>query len=135
MFRKLRRLSQTVEAQPSPCELVGEAKDIVTGVCEDHVSAARRCITSPDLADALVKDIHAECEEIKEYIVATKRFHLEVNSRSKDRVVSFGEKLSGRFMTAILRDRVSHITIFSTNWTGDLSAPHNPVSAYNCLGS
>ena len=36
-----------------------------------------------------------------------KRFNLEINSRAKDRVVSFGEKLSCRFMTYLLRDRVS----------------------------
>jgi aspartate kinase len=35
-----------------------------------------------------------------------KRFNLEINSRAKDRVVSFGEKLSCRFMTHLLRDRV-----------------------------
>lgn len=41
-----------------------------------------------------------------EYIIASKRFKLEINSRSKDRVVSFGERLSCRFMAYVLRDRV-----------------------------
>lgn len=58
------------------------------------------------LRAALCKEIRDECSELAEYIVVAKRFHLEVNGRSKDRVASFGEKLSCRFMACVLRDRV-----------------------------
>lgn len=51
--------------------------------------------------------IQHDCQELVDYIGASKRFKLEVNSRSKDRVISFGEKLSCRFMTYLLKDRVS----------------------------
>jgi aspartate kinase len=38
--------------------------------------------------------------------MATRRFNLEINSRAKDRVVSFGEKLSCLFMATLLKDSV-----------------------------
>ena len=55
---------------------------------------------------AIVKeDTVKECQLLTEYLEAAKRFHLEVNSRAKDRVISFGEKLSCRFMACLLKDR------------------------------
>lgn len=55
----------------------------------------------------LAGQIKAECQELIEYINAARRFNLEINSRSKDRVVSFGERLSCLFMTVLLKDVVS----------------------------
>lgn len=51
------------------------------------------------------EDTVKECQLLTEYLEAAKRFHLEVNSRAKDRVISFGEKLSCRFMAYLLKDR------------------------------
>lgn len=39
-------------------------------------------------------------------MMAAKRFNLEINSRAKDRVISFGEKLACLFMTTLLQDTV-----------------------------
>ncbi len=75
-----------------------------TGV--EHMSAAESSIRDPLLTKALLGEMQQECHELADYIAVAKRFHLEVNARSKDRVVSFGEKLSCRFMAALLRDRV-----------------------------
>jgi aspartate kinase len=86
--------------------LVAEAKTLVQDICKDHIHAAESFVRDPSIREALCDDVKTECEELAEYIVATKRFNLEVNSRSKDRVISFGEKLSCRFMTALLRDYV-----------------------------
>lgn len=86
--------------------MLEEAKSLIQDICDDHLSAAEAVLTTLDLKEALKEDIKNECQELIEYIHASKRFKLEVNSRSKDRVVSFGERLSCRFMTYVLRDRV-----------------------------
>ncbi|KAG0646405.1 Aspartate kinase FUB3 [Hyphodiscus hymeniophilus] len=78
---------------------------LVDTITEDHMSAARSHIRSQDLRFRLMKEIQDECDEIREYRVATERWRLEMDSRAKDRVISFGEKLSCRFITVLLQDR------------------------------
>lgn len=87
-------------------DLIDEAKSIIGDICADHIAAAEAFVSDPQLKEALWQDVKNECQELVEYIQASKRFKLEINSRSKDRVVSFGERLSCRFMTYVLRDRV-----------------------------
>jgi aspartate kinase len=70
------------------------------------VAASKTFVEDPQLREELVAKLKSECQELVEYIMATRRFNLEINSRSKDRVVSFGEKLSCLFMTALLKDSV-----------------------------
>ncbi|KAL8404158.1 hypothetical protein RB594_009137 [Gaeumannomyces avenae] len=103
VFRRLKALEPSPE--PIQSELIDEAKRIIQDICDDHVAAAEAVLQDADLRAALCKEIRDECSELAEYIVAAKRFHLEVNGRSKDRVASFGEKLSCRFMACVLRDR------------------------------
>lgn len=86
--------------------MLEEAKSLIQDICDDHLFAAEAVLNTPELKEALKEDIKNECQELIEYIHASKRFKLEVNSRSKDRVVSFGERLSCRFMAYVLRDRV-----------------------------
>jgi aspartokinase len=76
-------------------------------ICNDHVFAAESFIKDQSLRETLIQTVKDECQELVEYIVAAKRFNLEINSRAKDRVISFGEKLSCRFMAALLQDMVS----------------------------
>lgn len=85
--------------------LVQEYKRLVQIIQEDHVRAAETCIRDLKIRNALVTEIISECKEILDYRLAAQRWHLEIDSRSKDRIVSYGEKLSCRFMTALLRDR------------------------------
>ena len=89
--------------------LVEEAKNLIQDICDEHLSAIEAVIKDPVLKKSLSEEIKQECHELAEYAVAAKRFKLEVNSRAKDRVVSFGEKLSARFMTYMLRERVRRI--------------------------
>jgi aspartate kinase len=88
-------------------ELVEQARGLMLDICNDHVFAAEAYIQDPSIRGKLVQTIKDECQELVEYIVAAKRFNLEINSRAKDRVISFGEKLSCRFMAALLQDKVS----------------------------
>ncbi|CAK7563731.1 MAG: Aspartokinase [Sporothrix epigloea] len=85
-------------------QLVEAAQEIIYSICNEHVTCAQSSVSDPALRDALCKEIEDECRELAEYVTAIKRFNLEVNARSKDRVISFGEKLSCRLMTYVLRD-------------------------------
>lgn len=84
--------------------LMEEAKSLILDISSEHVAAVHHFIHDPKLQTVLSQEIEGECQMLTEYIVAAKKFNLEVNARSKDRVISFGEKLSCRFMAAMLRD-------------------------------
>lgn len=106
MFKKLKSIISISSNVATQEELLKEAKLIMHEICSDHVGAADEFIRDAKLAAALKVETEKECQLLIEYLEAAKRFNLEVNSRAKDRVVSFGEKLSCRFMTYLLRDRV-----------------------------
>ncbi|TPX15169.1 uncharacterized protein E0L32_004727 [Thyridium curvatum] len=105
VFKKLRNIADLSSDISEPDTQVEEAKTIIQDVCNEHVFAVESFISDPELKTSLEKEIKDECQELIEYIVASRRFNLEANSRSKDRVASFGEKLSCRFMTYMLKDR------------------------------
>lgn len=112
VYRRLRNIDAAVGEEAAQNDLIEEAKSIIGDICADHTAAAEQFVSDPELKEGLKQDVKNECQELVEYIQASKRFKLEINSRSKDRVVSFGERLSCRFMTYVLRDRVR--TFFST---------------------
>ncbi|PQE22280.1 aspartate kinase protein [Rutstroemia sp. NJR-2017a WRK4] len=85
--------------------LASDYERLVKVICEDHVAAAKANILDEHLRSKLVGEIEGECKEILDYRMAAERWHLEIDSRSKDRLVSFGEKLSCRFVATLLRDR------------------------------
>ncbi len=109
VFKKLRRVAVANDEEARD-RLVDDAKQIIQDICQEHLHAVESFIHDTLLRKALSQEIQDECQELTEYLVAAKRFNLEVNSRSKDRVVSFGEKLAGRFMTSLLKDRVRGTT-------------------------
>jgi aspartate kinase len=86
--------------------LVNEYERLVQVIREDHIAAANSHLRDPTILAKLSGEIVAECKEILDYRLAAERWHLEIDSRSKDRIISFGEKLSCQFMAALLRDRV-----------------------------
>ena len=92
--------------------LVKEYERLVKVVNDDHVSAAETTIQDPYIRAALIRDIIAECHELLEYRLAAERWHLEIDSAAKDFLIGFGEKLSCRFLAALLEDRVSRHSIF-----------------------
>lgn len=112
MYRRLRHIDAATGSQDTQAELMNEANSIIQDICNDHTFAAEAFVNDETLKDALKLDVKNECQELVEYIQASKRFKLEINSRSKDRVVSFGERLSCIFMTYVLKDRV-RITLLS----------------------
>jgi aspartate kinase len=107
VYKKLRSVGAAASDHDAQEDLLGEAKHIVQEICTDHVAAADAFIRDPQLNALLRADIELECQHLIGYLEAAKRFNLEINSRAKDRVASYGEKLSCRFMTCLLKDRVS----------------------------
>ncbi|RYP16202.1 hypothetical protein DL765_005260 [Monosporascus sp. GIB2] len=105
VYKKLRSISAAISDECTQNTLLDEAKAIVLDICHEHVYAAQSFIKNSDIQMKVSKDIEDDCQELIDYVIAAKRFNLEVNARSKDRVVSFGEKLSCRFMAAMLKDR------------------------------
>ncbi|KAI1772829.1 aspartate kinase [Hypoxylon cercidicola] len=105
VYKILRSISAATNNEATQNSLVEAAKSVIKDICEEHVLAVQSFVKNPDLQKAVTTEIEDDCKELVDYIIASKRFNLEVNSRSKDRVVSFGEKLSCRFMTYLLKDR------------------------------
>ncbi|KAL7931213.1 Aspartate/glutamate/uridylate kinase [Trichoderma chlorosporum] len=104
VYTKLKDIVTPINSEEKQQELIEQATGLIQDVCNDHVAASKKFVKNPELKDALVAKVKAECQELVEYVMATKRFNLEINSRSKDRVISFGEKLSCLFMTTMLKD-------------------------------
>ncbi|OTB06114.1 hypothetical protein M426DRAFT_319189 [Hypoxylon sp. CI-4A] len=105
VYKQLRAISVATSNELTQSELVEEAKLIIQDVCNEHIRAVQSFVKNPELQKACAVGIEEDCQELIDYTVAAKRFNLEVNARSKDRVVSFGEKLSCRFMTFLLKDK------------------------------
>ncbi|KAI1312729.1 aspartate kinase [Xylaria venustula] len=104
IYKKLRDVAAATSNEAIKTELIENAKATIHEICSDHVTAAQDSVKNPDLQKEVCGSIREDCQELVDYIIAARRFNLEVNARSKDRVVGFGEKLSCRFMTAMLRD-------------------------------
>lgn len=106
VYNKLKHvgLAYAISSHEEQVALIEQAKDLITDICNDHVSAAESFVKEPSLRESLARKIEAECQELIEYIVAAKRFNLEINSRAKDRVISFGERLACLYMTVLLQD-------------------------------
>ncbi|KAG0648595.1 Aspartate kinase FUB3 [Hyphodiscus hymeniophilus] len=85
--------------------LVAEYERLVLVIQQDHISAAHTHIRDERIREGLIGEIEAECRELIDYRLAAERWKLEIDARSKDRIVSFGEKLSCRVVAALLRDR------------------------------
>lgn len=109
MYKKLRAIGAATSDHEAQEELLGEAKHIVQEICIDHVAAADNFVRDSQLSSLLKAGIEVECQLLVDYLEAARRFNLEINARAKDRVVSFGEKLCCRFMTCLLKDRVSFL--------------------------
>lgn len=109
VYKKLRNIAAAISDDCTQNALLDEAKTTVLDVCNEHVFAVESFIKDPQIQAAVAQEIKDDCQELIDYVLAAKRFNLEVNARSKDRVVSFGEKLSCRFMAAMLKDRVGFL--------------------------
>ncbi|KAI1328851.1 aspartate kinase [Xylariaceae sp. FL0255] len=104
IYKNLRDIAAATSNEASQTELVEVAKTTIRDIRSDHLLAIQQFIQSAEIQKEVSQGIEEDCQELIDYIIAAKRFNLEVNARSKDRVISFGEKLSCRYMTAMLKD-------------------------------
>ncbi|OJJ48774.1 hypothetical protein ASPZODRAFT_110864 [Penicilliopsis zonata CBS 506.65] len=77
---------------------------LVEAVRLDHLQVADDHLKSPELKAQLSHDINWECERVLKILEAAQTLG-EISARCVDKVISTGEKLSCRFMAALLQDR------------------------------
>jgi len=70
----------------------------------DHIDAAERYVKSPEICARLKEEVEEECALVLRILEAAQTLG-ETSPRSRDKVMSVGEKLSCRFMTALLQDQ------------------------------
>lgn len=85
--------------------MFGKMREIILGIRDEHITAVRAFVKSPELQQETGRQIREDCQELLDYVSASRFLQIEIDSRSKDNLVSVGEKLSCRLMTAMLRDR------------------------------
>lgn len=88
--------------------------DIVTTIENEHVAhateALERSNASTTLINDTIRDIRLECGKLRSFLEAAEVIE-EVSPRSRDMVISYGEKLSCRIFTSILKARVGIVII------------------------
>ncbi|CBY01138.1 hypothetical protein IAQ61_012020 [Plenodomus lingam] len=78
--------------------------DIVEAIRTDHIQAGRDTLKSPDVLAGFVEDVNMECESLTKILESAQHLE-EVTTRVEDKIISKGEKLSCRYMAALLNDR------------------------------
>ncbi|KAI9890857.1 MAG: Aspartokinase [Vezdaea aestivalis] len=83
--------------------LPGAYEETLQQILEDHLEAAERDVTSAVILERLKRDITNEYESLWRFAEAVSTIH-ELSVGSKDQIISYGEKLSCLYLTAILQD-------------------------------
>ncbi|KAI9924349.1 hypothetical protein ASPWEDRAFT_99858 [Aspergillus wentii DTO 134E9] len=76
----------------------------VEAVRLEHVQVAEEQLNSAELKAQVTADITGECERVLKFLEAAQTLG-EISARCVDKVISTGEKLSCRLMTAFIQDR------------------------------
>ncbi|CAG8555981.1 18182_t:CDS:2 [Racocetra fulgida] len=77
---------------------------IVDEIAQEHINASKKLISNPEIFNELEKQLQRDCSKLKSFLEAAQIIE-EVSPRSKDIIISVGEKLSCRTVTSVLRDR------------------------------
>ncbi|KAF1361986.1 aspartate kinase-like protein [Lizonia empirigonia] len=78
--------------------------DIVEAIRTDHIQAAKDTIQSAGILAAFTEEVKFECETLTKILESAQHLE-EVTSRAEDKIIAKGEKLSCRYMAALLNDR------------------------------
>lgn len=76
---------------------------LVENVRQDHVDSVQKHVHSPHIVQRLQREIGEECVQVVRLLEAAQTVG-EISPRSVDKVMSLGEKLSCRFMAALLEE-------------------------------
>ncbi|KAF2142880.1 uncharacterized protein K452DRAFT_317779 [Aplosporella prunicola CBS 121167] len=77
--------------------------DIVEAIRADHVQAAVDTIQNQDVLAQYTEDVNAECHTLVKILESAQHLE-EVSIRVEDKIISKGEKLSCRYMAALLEE-------------------------------
>ncbi|KAL7769953.1 hypothetical protein ACKLNR_001337 [Fusarium oxysporum f. sp. zingiberi] len=105
VYRTLRGIVAITQDPDMQELLFDRLRSIIRDIRDDQVATVQIYILRQDIRDETIRQITADCQELLDYTSAAKRFNLDINGKAKDKMVSFGEKLSCRLMVAMLRDR------------------------------
>ncbi|VTT56808.1 unnamed protein product [Fusarium fujikuroi] len=105
VYRTLRGIVAITQDPDMQELLFDRLRSIIRDIRDDQVATVQMYILRQDIRDDTIRQITADCQELLDYTSAAKRFNLDINGKAKDKMVSFGEKLSCRLMVAMLRDR------------------------------
>ncbi|KAF5645313.1 aspartate kinase [Fusarium sp. NRRL 25303] len=105
VYRTLRGIVAITQDPDMQELLFDRLRSIIRDIRDDQVATVQMYILRQDIRDETIRQITADCQELLDYTSAAKRFNLDINGKAKDKMVSFGEKLSCRLMVAMLRDR------------------------------
>jgi aspartate kinase len=78
--------------------------DIVEAIRADHVQAGKDTLQNPDILASFTEEVNAECESLTKILESAQHLE-EVTNRAEDKIIAKGEKLSCRYMAALLNDR------------------------------
>ena len=78
--------------------------EVVEALRVDHIQAAKDTLKDAGILAKFEEEVNAECEGLIKILESAQHLE-EVTSRAEDKIVSKGEKLSCRYMAALLNDR------------------------------
>lgn len=78
---------------------------IIRSIRDEHLSAVHSLVKSAEIRRQTSKQIEDDCQGLLDYICIFRFNPFDINSRSKDSLLSVGEILSCRVITAMLLDR------------------------------
>ncbi|RVX69511.1 hypothetical protein B0A52_06575 [Exophiala mesophila] len=99
-------------------------KRLIEDVRLDHLETADTFIQSEVIRARFKEEIEEECNLVVRILEAAQTLG-ETSPRSRDKVMSTGEKLSCRFMTALLQDRDVEATYIDLADIIDFKVPHS----------
>ncbi|KIW16909.1 hypothetical protein PV08_04099 [Exophiala spinifera] len=101
-----------------------EFKHLIEEVRQDHIETAEFYINSDKICSRLKAEIEEECSLVVRILEAAQTLG-ETSPRSRDKVMSTGEKLSCRFMTALLQDQGVDAEYLDLADVIDFTVPHS----------
>ncbi|TPX59164.1 aspartate kinase [Powellomyces hirtus] len=111
----LSAMSSTKKAEGTTSRLLEAAKevlkpnsqrylDIIDIIEEGHLKTVENAVTKGPAYDDVVRDVKAECQRLRSFMSAAEVID-EISPRSRDVMISTGEKLSARIFAALLQSQ------------------------------
>jgi aspartate kinase len=97
---------------------------LIEAVQTDHLQAAQDHLKNAEICSRLKREIEEECTLVLRILEAAQTLG-ETSPRSRDKVMSVGEKLSCRYMTALLQDAGVDAEYVDVADVVDFKVPHS----------